>query len=72
MIELLSDATGAKYTLVHYKGSGAASIDVIAGQVPAQVDQLNSAIGHIKAGKLRAHRRHLRQARAGTARRADR
>ena len=46
--------TGAKYTLVHYKGSGAASIDVIAGQVPAQVDQLNSAIGHIKAGKLRA------------------
>ena len=54
VIELLSDATGAKYTLVHYKGSGAASIDVIAGQVPAQVDQLNSAIGHIKAGKLRA------------------
>ena len=54
VIELLSDATGAKYTLVHYKGSGAASIDVIAGQVPVQVDQLNSAIGHIKAGKLRA------------------
>ena len=54
VIELLSDATGAKYTLVHYKGSGAASIDVVAGQVPVQVDQLNSAIGHIKAGKLRA------------------
>jgi tripartite-type tricarboxylate transporter receptor subunit TctC len=54
IIELLSDAAGAKYTLVHYKGSGAAAIDVIAGQVPVQVDQLNSAIGHIKAGKLRA------------------
>src|SRR5216683_7908163 len=54
VIELLSEATGAKYTLVHYKGSGAASIDVIGGQVPAQVDQLNSAIGHIKSGKLRA------------------
>ncbi|MFO1079145.1 MAG: tripartite tricarboxylate transporter substrate binding protein [Reyranellaceae bacterium] len=54
IIELLSDATGAKYTLVHYKGSGAAAIDVIAGQVPVQVDQVNSAIGHIKAGKLRA------------------
>ena len=54
VIELLSEATGAKYTLVHYKGSGAASIDVVAGQVPVQVDQLNSAIGHIKAGKLRA------------------
>ena len=54
VIELMSAASGAKYTLVHYKGSGAATIDVIAGQVPAQVDQLNSAIGHIKAGKLRA------------------
>jgi tripartite-type tricarboxylate transporter receptor subunit TctC len=51
--ELVSAASGAKYTLVHYKGSGQASIDVIAGQVPAQIDQLNSAIGHIKAGKLR-------------------
>jgi tripartite-type tricarboxylate transporter receptor subunit TctC len=54
VIELLSDATAAKYTLVHYKGSGAASIDVIAGQVQVQVDQVNSALGHIKAGKLRA------------------
>jgi len=53
VIELMSDATKAKYTLVHYKGSGQASIDVIAGQVPAQVDQLNSAIGHIRGGKLR-------------------
>jgi len=54
VIELLSEATGAKYTLVHYKGSGAASIDVVAGQVPGPVDQLNSAIGHIKGRKLRA------------------
>ncbi|MFN4015185.1 MAG: Bug family tripartite tricarboxylate transporter substrate binding protein [Reyranella sp.] len=53
-IELISEATGTKYTLVHYKGSGAAMIDVMAGQVPAQVDQLNAAIGNIKAGKLRA------------------
>ena len=54
IIALLSDATNTKYTLIHYKGSGAASIDVIAGQVPAQVDQVNAAIGHIKGGKLRA------------------
>lgn len=53
-IELISQATGSKFTIVHYKGSGAASLDVIAGQVTAQVDQLNAAIGHIKAGKLRA------------------
>jgi tripartite-type tricarboxylate transporter receptor subunit TctC len=54
VIELMSDATQAKYTIVHYKGSGQATIDVIAGQVPAQVDQVNSALGHIRAGKLRA------------------
>jgi tripartite-type tricarboxylate transporter receptor subunit TctC len=53
-IELIGEATNTKYTLIHYKGSGAATIDVMAGQVPAQVDQLNSAIGNIKAGKLRA------------------
>ena len=53
LTELMSAAAGAKYTLVHYKGSGQATIDVIAGQVPAMVDQVNSAIGHIKAGKLR-------------------
>ena len=53
-IELLSEATGAKYTLVHYKGSGGAMADVIGGQVPAQIDQVNSALGYIKGGKLRA------------------
>ena len=53
-IELLSEATGAKYTLVHYKGSGAGIGDVISGQVPAQLDQINSALGYIKGGKLRA------------------
>jgi tripartite-type tricarboxylate transporter receptor subunit TctC len=53
-IELLSEATGAKYTLVHYKGSGAGVADIIAGQVPAQLDQINSALGYIKGGKLRA------------------
>ena len=54
ILALLMDATSTKYTLIHYKGSGQAHIDVIAGQVPAQVDQVNAAIGHIKAGKLRA------------------
>ena len=53
-IELIADATGTRYTLVPYKGSGAAHIDVIAGQVTAQVDQVNAAIGHIRGGKMRA------------------
>lgn len=54
VLELMGDATQAKYTVIHYKGSGQASIDVLAGQVPAQIDQVNSSLGHIKAGKLRA------------------
>lgn len=54
ILTLLADITNTRYTLIHYKGSGAAHIDVIAGQVPAQVDQVNAAIGHIKGGKLRA------------------
>ena len=53
-LELMSEATGAKFTLVHYKGSGGAVADVVGGQVPAQLDQVNSAIGYIKGGKLRA------------------
>jgi tripartite-type tricarboxylate transporter receptor subunit TctC len=54
VLEMLSDATKAKFTIVHYKGSGQASIDVMGGQIPAQVDQLNSSITHIKDGRLRA------------------
>ncbi len=53
-IELIREATGTRYTLIHYKGSGQAHLDVISGQVPAQVDQLNAAITHIKSGKMRA------------------
>jgi tripartite-type tricarboxylate transporter receptor subunit TctC len=54
VVELLSDATKAKFTSVHYKGGGQASIDVIAGQVIGQVDQVNASLGYIKSGKVRA------------------
>jgi len=54
VLELLGDATKAKFTEVHYKGGGQAAIDVIAGQVMGQVDQLNASLGYIKSGKLRA------------------
>ncbi len=53
-IELIGELTGTRYTPIHYKGSGQAHADLIAGQVPAQVDQINAAIGHIKSGKARA------------------
>jgi tripartite-type tricarboxylate transporter receptor subunit TctC len=53
-IARIGAATTVEFTLVHYKGSGAAVVDVIAGQVPAQIDQLSTALPHIRAGKLRA------------------
>ena len=72
VIELMSDATGAKYTLVHYKGSGA-GLDrrhrgpgAGAGRPAQQRDRPH------QGGQAARHRRHVRQARAGAARRADR
>jgi tripartite-type tricarboxylate transporter receptor subunit TctC len=53
-IARIGGATNVEFTLVHYKGSGPASVDVIAGQVPAQIDQLSTSLPHIRAGKLRA------------------
>lgn len=45
----------AQIQLVHvpYKGSGPAMNDAVGGQVDAITDNLPSAIGHIKAGRLR-------------------
>jgi len=45
---------GAPNTHVPYRGSAPASQDLIGGQVQAQFDSVGSAIGQIKAGKLRA------------------
>jgi len=47
-------AIGAPNTHVPYRGSAPASQDLIAGQVQAQFDSVGSALGQIKAGKLRA------------------
>ena len=52
--ELFQLQTATKITLVHYKGSGPALIDLLGGQVDAHVDQISSAIGYIKAGRIRA------------------
>jgi tripartite-type tricarboxylate transporter receptor subunit TctC len=47
-------AIGAPNTHVPYRGSAPASQDLIGGQVQAQFDSVGSALGQIKAGKLRA------------------
>ncbi len=52
--ELFMISTNTRMTLVPYKGSGPALIDLIAGHVHAHVDQLSSALPYIKAGRARA------------------
>ncbi|MCE9640067.1 MAG: tripartite tricarboxylate transporter substrate binding protein [Betaproteobacteria bacterium] len=54
MGELFKLETGAPLTHVPYKGSGLATLDLIAGQVQVMFDGLPSHIANIKSGKLRA------------------
>src|SRR5499433_392598 len=51
--ELFKMLTGVDVVQVHYRGSGPALPDLIAGQVHAMFDPVASSIGHIRAGKLR-------------------
>jgi tripartite-type tricarboxylate transporter receptor subunit TctC len=41
-------------TFVPYRGAGPALVDVLAGTVPSIMETLPAAIGHIRAGRLRA------------------
>jgi tripartite-type tricarboxylate transporter receptor subunit TctC len=50
--ELLKSMTKIDLVHVPYKGSGPALQDLLAGQVQMTIDNLPSAIAHIKAGKL--------------------
>ncbi len=52
--ELFKQMTGVPMQHVSYRGAGPANIDLLAGQVQVMFDNLNSQIGHIKQGKLRA------------------
>jgi len=52
--EMFKDAAGIELTQVPYKGSAAALVDLVSGQVQMSFDTMPSVIGQIKAGKLRA------------------
>ncbi|MFG0638195.1 Bug family tripartite tricarboxylate transporter substrate binding protein [Delftia sp. WSY_22] len=51
--EMFKDAAGIELTHVPYKGSAAALVDLVSGQVQMSFDTMSSVIGQIKAGKLR-------------------
>jgi tripartite-type tricarboxylate transporter receptor subunit TctC len=49
----LADAAGIEMTTIPYKGTGPATLDLIAGQVHATFANVISAGPHIKAGRIR-------------------
>ena len=51
--ELFQQAAGIQLSLVPYKGSNPALMDAIAGNIDLLVSSVRSAMGQIKAGKLR-------------------
>ena len=52
--ETLNLAAGTRANHIPYKGSSAAHVDLISGQVQFMIDTTSSAMAHIKSGKLRA------------------
>jgi tripartite-type tricarboxylate transporter receptor subunit TctC len=52
--ELFMIRTGTRMSLIPYKGSAPALIDLVAGHVFGHVDQISSALPYIKAGRIRA------------------
>ena len=52
--ELIQMTASMKFTHIPYKGSAPAMIELMGGQVDLHVDQVMSAISHIRSGKVRA------------------
>ncbi|TAJ30238.1 MAG: tripartite tricarboxylate transporter substrate binding protein BugD [Bosea sp. (in: a-proteobacteria)] len=52
---LLSQALGAKFTQVAYRGTGPAMNDLVSGQVDALCDQSTTAVPQIQANTIRAY-----------------
>lgn len=53
-MELFKLMTGANLTHVPYRGAAPAYTDVLSGRTPVFIDNLSSALGQIKGGKVRA------------------
>ncbi|WP_270935635.1 Bug family tripartite tricarboxylate transporter substrate binding protein [Falsiroseomonas oryzae] len=51
--QLLARAAGVELTHVPYRGSAPAMTDVMGGQLPALMESLPTALGNIRAGRLR-------------------
>jgi tripartite-type tricarboxylate transporter receptor subunit TctC len=54
-VALLEQMAGIRFNQVPYKGTGPATVDVMANQLPLAMSDLPAALEQIKAGKLRAY-----------------
>ena len=52
--EMFNTMAGVKLVQVNYKGAAPALVDLIGGQIQMTFDNIPPAIGHIRAGRLRA------------------
>jgi tripartite-type tricarboxylate transporter receptor subunit TctC len=52
--EMFAHQAGIQLNIVHYRGSGAAITDLIAGNIPVMFDSVASALPHIRGGRARA------------------
>ncbi|MDO9707957.1 Bug family tripartite tricarboxylate transporter substrate binding protein [Paracraurococcus lichenis] len=50
--ELFAHRTGTRFNMVHYRGSGPAMADLLAGTVPLMFDSVTSSLPHIQAGRI--------------------
>lgn len=53
-MELLKQKTGIDMTFISYRGASAAAADVLAGHVPMCIGNIDSLMGQVSAGKLKA------------------
>jgi tripartite-type tricarboxylate transporter receptor subunit TctC len=53
-MEILKQKTGIDIQLVAYRGASAAAADVVAGHLPMSVANIDSLMGQVSAGKLKA------------------
>lgn len=51
--ELFANRAGIQLNIVHYRGSGPAVTDLVAGNVPVMFDSVASALPHIRGGRAR-------------------
>jgi tripartite-type tricarboxylate transporter receptor subunit TctC len=52
-MELLKQKTGVDLTFISYRGASAAAADVLSGQVPMVIANIDSLMGQVNAGKLK-------------------